>query len=392
MPRSPSNLTMPGEVDDARFHVTQFRGFEKFCEGRPFNEMPSLIGADLRHLPGQPPDRLGQGLRRILARGIPPTAAQAAPHANLAQIVQSHALSFFHLSSPDLLLGMDCDPAKRNIFGVAAKTPELARDGIALRQFGQQIIERLGGKRIHPAWVVPGGVSAPLEPEQRDAILAGIPDALDRADRTLDWFKKHVARSGRDHHLRQLPDPLHGRWCSEGGNADLLRRRLTIVDASGNVVADEVDPGPIGTTSAKPVEPWSVPEIDLLQAARLSRRHLPCRPAGPAQRRRASRHPRADAELAEFRERMRRYPSSSFHYHYARLIEIVHCIDVIDESSPEPDILDPHVRARAQLNRNEGVGVSEAPAERSSTTTRSMRTAWWSGSTWSSPPATTTWR
>ena len=107
---------------------------------------------------------------------IPPTAAKLRRLMNLAQIVQSHALSFFHLSSPDLLLGMDSDPAKRNIFGVMQKYPDLARDGIRLRQFGQQIIELLGGKRIHPAWVVPGGVSEPLTPEApRSDPAAGCP-------------------------------------------------------------------------------------------------------------------------------------------------------------------------------------------------------------------------
>ena len=111
--------------------------------------------------------------------------------------MQSHALSFFHLSSPDLLLGMDADPAKRNIFGVLEKKPELARDGIRLRQFGQQIIERLGGKRIHPAWVVPGGVSEPLTQSNRDAILAAIPEALAIAERTTGVVQEHHRRLPR---------------------------------------------------------------------------------------------------------------------------------------------------------------------------------------------------
>src|SRR5205814_1865737 len=115
---------------------------------------------------------------------IPPTADKLRRIFGLAQVTQSHALSLFYLSSPDLLLGMDADPAKSNIFGVAEKNPELALDGIRLRQFGQKIIERLGGKRIHPAWIVPGGVSEPLTEANRDAILWAIPDALAIAERT----------------------------------------------------------------------------------------------------------------------------------------------------------------------------------------------------------------
>ena len=108
--------------------------------------------------------------------------------------MQSHALSFFYLSSPDLLLGMDSDPAKRNIFGVIEAHPAIARDGVRLRQFGQQVIEWLAGKRIHPSWVVPGGVNEPLTAGDRDRILAGIPEALAIARRTLDWFKTEMER------------------------------------------------------------------------------------------------------------------------------------------------------------------------------------------------------
>ena len=168
-------------------------------------------GAHLRHLSGEPPDRFGQSLRCLLAVRIPPTADKLRRIFNLAQMVQSHALSFFHLSSPDLLLGMDADPAKSNLWGVLERDPQLARDGIRLRQFGQQIIERLGGKRIHPAWVVPGGVSEPLSQENRDAILATIPEALAIAVRTLDGSKA-IMRTFREEigSFRQLPFAVHG--------------------------------------------------------------------------------------------------------------------------------------------------------------------------------------
>jgi NAD-reducing hydrogenase large subunit len=112
---------------------------------------------------------------RILAVTIPPAAEKLRRLLNLAQITQSHALSFFHLSSPDFLLGWDSDPAKRNIFGLIAADPELARGGIRLRQFGQDLIERLGGRKIHAAWAVPGGVRTPLDPVDREAIRARLP-------------------------------------------------------------------------------------------------------------------------------------------------------------------------------------------------------------------------
>ena len=169
-------LDEAGEVKDAHFHVTQFRGFERIAQGRPVHEMPSLMARICGICPVSHLVASAKACDESSAIG-PPGGGQAAPVMNLAQIVQSHALSFFHLSSPDLLLGFDHEPMNRNILGVAERAPELARDGIAVRKFGQEIIERLGGKRIHPAWVVPGGVSAPLEPGQREAILATVPEA-----------------------------------------------------------------------------------------------------------------------------------------------------------------------------------------------------------------------
>ena len=147
----------------------------------------------------------------ILAVRIPPTADKLRRIFNLAQIVQSHALSFFYLSSPDLLLGMDAIPRARNIFGVIEKKPELARDGIRLRQFGQQIIERLGGKRIHPAWVVPGGVSEPLTAvEPRRDPLRDSRGARHRRAHARVVQGHHRGLPRRDRQLRQFPHVVHG--------------------------------------------------------------------------------------------------------------------------------------------------------------------------------------
>ena len=137
-------LNSQGEVEDAHFHVTQVRGFEKFSEGRPFYEMPSLTARICGICPVSHMLASAKACEAIMSVRIPHTAAQLRRMLNLAQLVQSHALSFFHLSSPDLLLGMESDPKARNIFGVAAARPDLGLAGIGLRRFGQHIIELLG--------------------------------------------------------------------------------------------------------------------------------------------------------------------------------------------------------------------------------------------------------
>jgi NAD-reducing hydrogenase large subunit len=350
-----------GEVSDAHFHVTQFRGFERISQGRMLHEMPSLMARICGICPVSHMVASAKACDEILGVTVPPVGVLLRRVLNLAQIVQSHALSFFYLSSPDLLLGFDADPAQRNLVEVARQAPDLARDGVALRRFGQRIIESLGGKRVHPAWVVPGGVSRPLEAEQRDAILAEVPDARERAHRTLEWFKANVASwADEAAHLGDFPS-LHMGLVHETGNAAYSDGLLRVVDASGWVLADAVDPRSYWDYLGETVEPWSYLKstyfkplgypAGIYRVGPLARLNVVERLGTLA----------ADAELAEYRERLGRYPSSSFHYHYARLIEIIHCIDMIDEILSDADILSPHVRARAEVNRNEGVGVSEAP-------------------------------
>ena len=158
----PSTWTTQGRVADTQFHVTQVRGFEKFTEGRPFYEMPSITARICGICPVSHLLASAKACDAIMAVTPPETAVLLRELLHCGQFVQSHALSFFHLSAPDLLLGMDSDPARRNIFGLIEEQPGLARDGIALRKFGQQIIEGLAKERIHPSWIVPGGVNAPL--------------------------------------------------------------------------------------------------------------------------------------------------------------------------------------------------------------------------------------
>lgn len=159
------HLDDAGNVADARFHVTELRGFEEFCVGRTLWEMPSLTSRICGICPVSHILASAKTGDAILAVRVPDTAVLLRRLMNLGQLVQSHALSFFYLSAPDLLLGWDSDPATRNVFGLFAKDPELTRRAVRLRSFGQQIIERLGGKRIHPAWAVPGGVNQGLSPK-----------------------------------------------------------------------------------------------------------------------------------------------------------------------------------------------------------------------------------
>src|SRR5262245_36056939 len=188
------HLDDSGQVTEARFHVTEFRGFERFCVGRPFTEMAGLSARICGICPVSHILASSKAGDLILAVTIPPAAEKLRRLMNLGQIIQSHALSFFHLSAPDLLLGWDSDPARRNVFGLIAADPELARGGIRLRQFGQEVIESLGGRKIHPAWTVPGGVREALTEEKQQALRQRLPEAQATARAALVLFKRLLER------------------------------------------------------------------------------------------------------------------------------------------------------------------------------------------------------
>src|SRR5512146_1978163 len=167
-----------GSVDHAYLHINEFRGFEKFCEGRMAFEMPQItpricgICPVSHHLAaakanddlyGCPPPRPANLLRELMHMG---------------QIVQSHGMHFFELAGPDLLLGFDAAPEIRNVVGLIGANPDLTVKAVQLRKFGQNVIKVLGGRRIHPVFAVPGGVNKRLKSEERDSILAGVDAAI----------------------------------------------------------------------------------------------------------------------------------------------------------------------------------------------------------------------
>ncbi|MGD0277363.1 MAG: nickel-dependent hydrogenase large subunit, partial [Syntrophales bacterium] len=166
------HLNENGEVDQTFFHVDEFRGLEKFCEGRPYFEMTQItqricgICPVSHHLAAA---KACDGVARV---ELPRPAKLLREMIHMGQLIQSHGMHFFYLAAPDLVLGFDADPAIRNVFGIIKANPELALKAVNLRRFGQQVIQRLGGKRIHPNFAIPGGVNAPLSPKDRKEIAA----------------------------------------------------------------------------------------------------------------------------------------------------------------------------------------------------------------------------
>jgi NAD-reducing hydrogenase large subunit len=351
-----------GKIEDAKFHLTQFRGFEKFCEGRPYREMPALTARTCGICPVSHLLASNKACDDLLSVKIPPTAVKLRRIMNLAQLTQSHALSFFHLSSPDLLLGWDSDPAKRNIFGVMAQYPQLAKDGIRLRQIGQQIIETLGGKKIHPTWVVPGGVNEPLSQEKRASMLQLLPEGMAIAKRTYGFYKELVPKFQEEaSHFGSLPT-LFLSLVTPKGNLEHYDGFLRIKDAQGRIVEDMIPTDEYERVIGEAVEDFSYMKFPYFKPMGYPKGIYRVGPLARLNNAEACGTPFADVALAEFRTLQDSTPiTSSFHYHYARLVEIIYALETMERLLKDPDILNTRVRARARGNRYEGIGVAEAP-------------------------------
>jgi NAD-reducing hydrogenase large subunit len=352
-----------GNVSDAEFHVVEFRGFEKFCEGRPYSEMPGITPRICGICPVSHLLASAKAGDAIMAVNIPPAADKLRRLMNLGQMIQSHALSFFHLSAPDFLLGWDTPPAKRNVFGLIAANTDLARAGIRLRQFGQEIIAVLGGQKIHPAWAVPGGVRSPLTEEGRARIRAWLPEAyattkiaFDLFKKTLDTHKKEIQIFGNFPSLFMgLVEP-DGTWEHHGG-------KLRFTDSSGSIIADQLDPqkyyeyiGESVQSSSYLKSPYYLPlgfPDGMYRVGPLARLNVAEQMGTP----------KADAELKKFKKlgHGRSAVTSSFLYHYARLIEILASIERVEAAMDDADLLSEDLRADAGINSLRGVGASEAP-------------------------------
>jgi NAD-reducing hydrogenase large subunit len=350
-------------VKEALFKVTDFRGFEKFTEGRPFYEMPSLTSRACGICPVSHLIASAKACDQIAGVNPPKTAVMLRRLMHMGQLIQSHALNFFHLSSPDLLLGLDSNPAQRNIFGLIEREPELAMRGIRLRKFGQDIIEKIAGKKIHSSeWVQPGGAKWPLTQERADYLRSYLPEALDAAQKTLDMYKQMLDGLQEEvEHFGSFPTYYMGLVTSDGG-LEHYDGKLRIIDPHGCTAAECVDPAKYRDFIGEAVEPWSYMKFPYFRNTGYPGGVYR---VGPLARLNVATYcgtPLADEEFKQFKKLGKNgIVQSTFHYHYARLIELLFCIENAKRLLQDPDIQSEHVASKVLFNNYEGVGVAEAP-------------------------------
>jgi len=350
-----------GQVDHAYLHINEFRGFEKFCEGRLVIEMPSItpricgICPVSHHLAaakaadevfGSPPPRPANLLRELMHMG---------------QIIQSNGMHFFELAGPDLLLGFDADPAARNVVGLAGINPDLARKAIALRKFGQNIIYLLGGRRIHPSFAVPGGVNKALSGADRQSILAGVAEAMGTAEIGLNIIKEWAERNAADVAKFGVFSTGYMGLVTPNNSLELYEGAVRLVGKDGHQL-EKFPAGSYLDYIAEHVEPWSYLKFPYYKPMGYPNGVYRVGPLGRLNTCDQIDTPRANQELQLFKALNGGRPvENTLHYHYARLIEVVFAIERVEAILNDPDVLSTDILNTRQDYRGEGVGVLEAP-------------------------------
>ena len=348
-----------GIVERSYLHIDQFRGFEKFSEGRMYFEMPVITPRICGICPVS--HHLASAKACDMVAGVtPPRPANLLRELlHMGQMIQSHSMHFFHLASPDLLLGFDADPAIRNVAGLIEVNPELALKAVKLRKYGQEIIRRVGGRRIHMHWAVPGGVAAPLSEENRDWILS-------QADEMIGYLQEgiQICKDWGEANMETVVKFANFRSGYMGMNVDgaleLYDGPVRLIDKEGELL-EEFDGKDYLDYIEERVEDWSYlkfPYYKKLGYPEGTYRVAPLARLNVAER---ISTPLANAEFAKFKALSDGPVEPSLFYHYARLIEALYSVERACELCEDEDILsDDIINTRTEIT-GEGVGVIEAP-------------------------------
>ncbi len=351
-------------IQEARLHIVEFRGFERFIQGRPYWDVPVVVQRLCGICPVSHHLAAGKAIDRIVgAENLTPTAKKLRELVHFGQILQSHALHFFHLSSPDLLFGFESDMTKRNIVGVIEAHPKIALQGVKLRKYGQEVIRAICGKRIHGTGAVPGGMNKRISAAERDALLADIDDVT-------EWAKAAVKLS-REYYLSNQPmscqfGTMPSNYLSlvkPDGALELYDGKLRARNPEGNLIFDQVSDQEYHQHIREEVRNWSYMKFPYLTELG---KDVGWYRVGPLARVNNSDYidsPMAEEERLLFKEHstddggMLHAPLA---YHWARMIELLHCAEKIRELLMDRGIRGTDLINRGQKRTGSGIGVIEA--------------------------------
>jgi len=355
------HLDGAGNVERAYFHVDQFRGFEKFCEGRMFFEMPAITPRICGICPVSHHLASAKACDMIVGVEPPRPAKLLRELMHMGQMIQSHSMHFFHLASPDLILGFDADPKIRNIVGLIQADPELALKAVKLRQYGQEIISTLSGRRIHPKFAVPGGVNQALAAKERDEMLAPIDEMIGYMQEGLaiakQWLEVNQALVQRFANFRS---GYMGLVNPETGALELYDGAVRLIDKDGKLL-EQYDGTNYLDYISEHVEDWSYLKFPYYRKMGWPEGVYRVAPLGRLNVADCISTPLANEEFKKFKALCDGPVEPSLYMHYARLIEDIYAAERTRELLEDPDILSTEIINESREITGEGVGTIEAP-------------------------------
>lgn len=355
-------LDEANRVTQARLHIVEFRGFERFIQGRPYWELPVVVQRLCGICPVSHHLCAAKAVDQIVGVDrLSATAEKIRRLMHYGQIFQSHSLHFFHLASPDLLFGFGADPATRNVVGLIRDHRELAVQAVMMRKYGQVIIQATAGKKIHGTGAIPGGVNKSLSAEERDRLRQPLGRMLGWARDAVDLAKRYTLEN-----LELLRDfgsfeSNHMSIVRGDGAMDLYDGGLRAIDPDGGIIFDHVPAGQYLDKLVEEVRDWSYMKFPFIRELGSERGWYR---VGPLSRVNACTFidtPRAETARKEFAAVTGGRPNHiTMAYHWARMIEVLHAIERIGVLLDDPDITGDEL-TRTGERRAEGVGILEAP-------------------------------
>ncbi|BCX89651.1 NAD-reducing hydrogenase large subunit [Methylomarinovum tepidoasis] len=357
-------LDQDNRVRQARLHIVEFRGFEKFIQGRPYWEVPVLV----QRLCGIcPVSHLLAGAkavdRLVGVDKIPPSAEKLRRLLHYGQVLQSHALHFFHLASPDLLFGFDSEAEKRNILELlrSDRFRDIALEGVRLRKFGQEVIRAVIGKRIHGVGPIPGGMNKHLSAADRARLEPQLDGVIAWARNGLELIRSFYLANA-DYHRRFAVIRSHFMaLATEQGGHELYDGHIRVKGDDGRLLFDRLEDQRYTEFIHEQVKGWSYMKFPYLAALGPEEGWYR---VGPLARINACDFidtPLAERARQEFLRLDQGLPvQASLAYHWARMIEILHCAEKIRDLLADADLYAGELEARGE-KRHEGIGVIEAP-------------------------------
>ena len=355
-------LDEDNKVHQVRLHIVEFRGFERFIQGRPYWEVPVMVQRLCGICPVSHHLAASKALDLVVgAARITPTADKMRRLMHYGQILQSHALHFFHLSSPDLLFGFGSELGRRNIVGVAQQYPDIAKKGILLRKFGQEVIRLTAGKRVHGTGAVPGGVNRALSADERKLLLADAYQMIAWSRDAVRIIKElHQQDRALYDHFGTVRSSFMG-LVAPDGSLDLYHGVLRAKDADGRILFDQVDYQTYDRLITEEVKPWSYMKFPYFTSMGPEAGWYKVGPLARVQNCDSIPTPFAEHERRELVAYAGGKPlHGSLAFHWARMIEMLFAAETIKDLLHDDDLSGTELMTSGE-RRREGVGVIEAP-------------------------------